>query len=79
MKLLAACAMAVSYGRYSDVNKRSVFGVPEYLTKTGNTLAGGKSIKQQPKQLHEFRIKGYTVIAYSRKDAIKKLKAKGWL
>lgn len=77
MRLLAACAMTVSYGRYRDINKRGVFGVPEFLTKTGNTLADGKPRKQQPKQLHEFRIKGHTVMAYSRKDAIARLKAKG--
>ncbi len=75
--LAASCQMAAISGRYVAMNKRGVFGVPEFLTKTGNTLADGKPIKQQPKQLHEFRIKGHTVMAYSRKDAIKKLKAKG--
>lgn len=40
-------------------------------------VADGKPRKQQPKQLHEFRIKGHIVMAYSRKDAIKKLKVKG--
>lgn len=79
MKLISACAMAVSYGRYCDVNKRSVFGVPEYLTKTGNTLSDGKPRKKKPKQLKEFKIKGHTVMAYSRKDAITRLKAKGKL
>lgn len=75
--LAAACQMAEISGRYGTMNKRGVFGVPEYRTKTGNTLADGKPRKQQPKQLHEIRIKGHTVMAYSRKDAIKKLKAKG--
>lgn len=35
MKLLAAYAMTVSYGRYCDVNKRRVFGVTEYITAGG--------------------------------------------
>lgn len=77
--LAAACQMATFSERYGAMNKRGVFGVPEYRTKTGNTLADGNPIKQQPKQLYEFRIKGNTVMAYSRKDAIKKLKAKGKL
>lgn len=51
-------------------------GVPEYMMKTGNTLADGHPIRQQPKQLREFKIKGHTVMAYSRKDAIKRLKRK---
>lgn len=75
--LASFCQMAAISGRYGAMNKQGVFGVPEYRTKTGNTLADGKPRKQQPKQLHEFRIKGHTVMAYSRKDAIKKLKAKG--
>lgn len=51
------------------------------LPKTGvlrSTFADGSPInQQQPKQLHEFRIKGHTIMAYSRKDAIKRLSAKG--
>lgn len=71
--LAAACQMAMMS------SQSNVFGAPQSWTKTGNTLADGKPRKQQPKQLHEFRIKGHTVKAYSRKDAIKKLKAKGKL
>lgn len=69
--LAAACQMAMMS------SQSNVFGTSQNLGKTGNTLADGKPIKQQPKQLHEFRIKGYTVMAYSRKDAIARLKAKG--
>lgn len=69
--LAVACQMAMMSG------KSNVFGAPQSWEKTGNTLADGKPRKQQPKQLHEFRIKRHTVMAYSRKDAIKKLKAKG--
>ena len=69
--MAAACQMAMM-GSQSNV-----FGYPQSWTKTGNALADGKPRKQQPKQLHEFIIKGHTVMAYSRKDAIKKLKAKG--
>lgn len=75
--LAAACQMATISNRYGAMNKRGVFGVPEYMTKSGNTLEDGKPRKQQPKRLHEFKIKGNTVMAYSRKDAISKLKAKG--
>lgn len=71
--LAAACQMAIMS------SQSNVFGAPQSWGKTGNTLADGKPRKQQPKQLHEFRIKGHTVMAYSRKDAIKKLKAKGKL
>lgn len=60
-------------------SQSNVFGAPQSWGKTGNTLSDGKPRKQQPKQLHEFRIKGNTVMAYSRKDAIKRLKAKGKL
>lgn len=52
-----------------------VFGAPQSRVKTGNTLDDGKPIKRQPKQLHEFRIKGHVIMTYSRKDAIKRLKA----
>lgn len=68
--LAAVCQMAIM-GSQSNV-----FGAPQSCGKTGNTLADGKPRKQQPKQLHEFRIKGHTVMAYSRKDAIKRLKTK---
>ncbi len=71
--LAAACQMAIT------ISQSNVFGVPQSWGKTGNTLADGKPKKHQPKQLHEFRIKGYTVMAYSRKDAIKRLKAEGKL
>lgn len=60
-----------------QMQKANVFGVPKYREKNGNTLADGKPITQQPKQLHEFRIKGHTIMAYSRKDDIKRLSAKG--
>lgn len=60
-------------------SQSNVFGYPQSWGKAGNTLADGKPRKQQPKQLHEFRVKGHTVMAYSRKDAISKLKAKGKL
>lgn len=59
--------------------QNNVFGVPKYREKNGNTLADGKPITQQPKQLHEFRIKGHTIMAYSRKDAIKRLSTKGMI
>lgn len=59
--------------------QNNVFGVPKYREKNGNTLADGKPVVQQPKQLHEFRIKGHTIMAYSRKDAIKRLSAKGMI
>ncbi len=71
--MAAACQMAMA-GSQSNV-----FGATKSWGKTGNTLADGKPRNQQPKQLHEFRIKGHTVMAYSRKDAIKKLKTKGKL
>ena len=69
--LAAACQMAMMS------SQSNVFGAPQSWGKTGNTLSDGKPIKQQPKQLHEFKIKGHTVMAHSRKDAIKRLKAKG--
>ena len=68
MAYLMACAMQMS-----SCNPN---GIPEYMTKTGNTLADGHPVRQQPKQLREFKIKGHTVMAYSRKDAIKRLKRK---
>lgn len=70
--LFAACSMAAMCGG-------NVFYTPKYRIKTGNTLADGKPVKKQVRQLHEFRIKGNTIMAYSRKDAIKRLKAKGLL
>lgn len=71
--LAAACQMAMTS------SQSNVFGAPQSWGKTENTLADRKPIKQQPKQLHEFRIKGHTVMAYSRKDAIARLKTKGKL
>lgn len=70
--LFAACSMAAMCGE-------NVFNTPKYRIKTGNTLADGRAGKPQQKQLHEFKIKGHTIMAYSRKDAIKRLKAKGLL
>lgn len=60
-------------------SQSNVFGAPQSWGKTGNTLADGKPRKQHPMQLHEFKIKGNTVMAYSHKDAITRLKAKGKL
>lgn len=78
LALLAACNMQMYNHKYYDMNKHGVFGVPEFRTRSvGNTLADGKPIKQQPKQLHEFKIKGRIIMAYSRKDAIKRLKTRG--
>lgn len=71
--LAAACQMAMMS------SQSNVFGAPQSLGKARNTLEDGKPIKRQPKQLHEFKIKGHTVMAYSRKDAIKRLKMKGKL
>lgn len=51
------------------------------LPKTGilcSTFTDGSIINKQPlKQLHKFRIKGHIIMAYSRKNAIKRLSAKG--
>lgn len=61
----AMCAAAHSYDPYSVNRKEGMTFNPDY------------KVKSSIKELHEFRIKGHTVKAYSRKDAIKKLKAKG--
>lgn len=70
--LLAACAMAA-------MCEENLFAASDYAFKARKTVTNGKAIKPQFKQLHEFKIKGHTIMAYSRKDAIKKLKAKGLL
>lgn len=61
----AMCAVAQRYDPYSVNRKEGMTFNPDY------------KVKSSIKELHEFRIKGHTVKAYSRKDAIKKLKAKG--
>lgn len=68
---------ALGIAAMMQMQPNDVFGVPKYRVKNGNTLADGKPITQPPKQLHEFRIKGHTITAYSRKDAIKRLSAQG--
>lgn len=45
--------------------------------KKGNTLADGRPPKRQERQLFEFTVHGHTVLAYSRKDAIKRAQARG--
>lgn len=75
--LASFCQMAAISERYGAMNRKGVFGVPEYRTKTGNTLADGKPRKQQPKQLHEFRIKGLPLWHTAVRMRLRNLKRKG--
>lgn len=66
--LLGAAAMTHSYspvsyrGRVYDMRPR------------GNTYANGKYFRHEHRTLSEFTVQGHKVMAYSRKDAIKRLK-----
>lgn len=51
----------------------TLYGTPRRETKKRQV-----NVKPvQPKELHEFTIKGHTIMAYSKKDAISRLKAQG--
>ena len=55
-------------------------GHPVYDSQRGVKRKRNLYVKPiQPKELHEFTVKGYTVLAYSKKDAIKRLKYQGKL
>ncbi len=60
----AMCAVAQKYDPYS-VNR-----------KEGMTFNPNYKVKLLTKELREFTIKGKKVMAYSKKDAIKRLKYK---
>lgn len=60
----AMCAAAHSYDPYSVNRKEGMTFNPDY------------KVKSSIKKLREFTIKGKKVMAYSKKDAIKRLKHK---
>lgn len=60
----AMCAAAHSYNPYSVNRKEGMTFNPDY------------KVKSSTKELREFTIKGKKVMAYSKKDAIKRLKHK---
>ena len=55
------CAAAQSYNSYSINRKKEMAFNPDY------------KVKSSIKELREFTIKGKKVMAYSKKDAIKRL------
>jgi hypothetical protein len=57
----AMCAAAQSYNSYSINRKKEMAFNPDY------------KVKSSIKELREFTIKGKKVMAYSKKDAIKRL------
>ena len=57
----AMCASAQSYNPYSINHKEGMAFNPDY------------KVKSSTKELREFTIKGQKVMAYSKKDAIKRL------
>lgn len=57
----AMCAAAQSYNLYSINRKKEMAFNPDY------------KVKSSIKELREFTIKGKKVMAYSKKDAIKRL------
>lgn len=75
LSLLATFILAAGAG-YEDV-----FAHPRHFSNNIRKYVPCKSITVKPiiKQEHEFNIKGHTIMASSRKDAIKRLKAKGVL
>jgi hypothetical protein len=64
MLLAAMCAVAQKYDPYSVNRKEGMTFNPDY------------KVKSSTKELREFTIKGKKVMAYSKKDAIKRLKYK---
>lgn len=60
----AMCAAAQSYDPYFVNRKEGMTFNPDY------------KVKSSTKELREFTIKGKKVMAYSKKDAIKRLKHK---
>lgn len=60
----AMCAVAQRYDLYSVNRKEGMTFNPDYKVKTS------------VKELREFTIKGTMIMAYSKKDAIKRLKHK---
>lgn len=60
----AMCAVAQKYDPYSVNRKEGMSFNPDY------------KVKSTTKELREFIIKGQKVMAYSKKDAIKRLKHK---
>lgn len=60
----AMCAAAQSYNPYSINHKEGMAFNPDY------------KVKSSVKELREFTIKGKKVRAYSKKDAIKRLRYK---
>lgn len=73
---LLATFILVNGTRYDDV-----FAHPRHFSNNIRKYVPCKSITVKPiiKQEHEFNIKGHTIMANSRKDAIKRLKKKGIL
>jgi len=65
--LLAMMAMAAAGSGYP------VYGAPRRVEKKRKLYV--KPI--QPKELHEFTIQGHTIMAFSKKDAIRRLKYQG--
>lgn len=68
LMMLGAAAMTHSYspGPYR--------GHVHDLRPRGNTFANGKYFRHESRTLSEFTVKGHKVMAYSKKDAIKRLK-----
>lgn len=67
-KLLALAALSMSMARESNL-----YGVPN---KAGMKFNPDYKVDIPKKELKEFTIKGYKVMAYSKKDAIKRMKHK---
>lgn len=60
----AMCAVAQKYDPYSVNREERMTFNPDY------------KVKSEVKELREFTIKGTRIMAYSKKDAIKRLKHK---
>lgn len=58
----AMCAVAQGYNPYAGKRKEGMTFNPDY------------KVKSSVKELREFTIKGQKIMAYSKKDAIKRLK-----
>ena len=63
----AMCAVAQNYDLYAMKRKKGMSFNPNY------------KVKSSVKELREFTIRGKVVMAYSKKDAIKRLKHKKYL
>ena len=64
--------LALMYTAITAYASEYPFGIPSHRLDTPNGNISSDKKKCQPKEQHEFTIKGIKIMAASKKDAIKK-------